>query len=501
MSPGNQMRALTANRASPNRSTIAAGNRVERKNCTNGAAAKGQAANGVGQAELARVPHSIIALRVPRPAPTPMAQPDQPPGSARERLVAVAAEGLASGAPLNVGSKLLQGWLAANNVPLELIGVIPQLAALPYGFKVLWAPLLDRWPLPWLDRRRGWMLALQLALVGVLLLLAALAASGSATGPHGLQLATGLALLLATASATQDIVVDAYRTDLLPERERGQGAATHNFSYRTGMLLVSSGGFLLAGRFGWGAAFTGCALLMLLVVPFTLRAPALPPVAHPVRSLRQAVLGPAREFLRRTGPNQAPWLLLLVLLYRWPDGLLAALSIAFLKQAGFSDAQIGLLDGGWAIAATMVGTVVGGVLFARLGMNRCLWLFAVVGAAGNLGYAALARFGGGLPGLIAAVSLENLANGMVGAGFVALLMSLCNPRFSATQYALLSGIYALSRTLLALPSGWLAAQLGWGDYFLATALASLPAFGLMLHLVPWGGDGCRGAFHPDRDPT
>ncbi len=422
------------------------------------------------------------------------------PGTTRQRLVAVAAEGVASGSPLNIGSKLLQGWLSASGVSLELIGVIPQLAALPYGFKVLWAPLLDRWPLGWPDRRRGWMLLLQLALVAVLLVLA-LVAGLMAPGPGMLQLATVLALVLAAASATQDIVVDAYRTDLLPDSERGQGAAVHNLGYRTGMLLVSSGGFLLAGSLGWGAAFAGCALLMLAVVPFTLRAPRLPPLEHPPTSLRQAIVGPAREFLRRTGASTAPWLLLLVLLYRWPDGLLAALSIAFLKQAGFSDAQIGLLDGGWAIAATMAGTVVGGVLFARLGLNRSLWVFAVIGAAGNLGYAALARFGGGLPALMAAVSLENLGNGMVGAGFVALLMSLCNPRFSATQYALLSSIYAISRTLLALPSGWLAARIGWSDYFVVTALSSLPAFGLMLRLVPWSGVGCRGAFDPSRDAT
>ena len=422
------------------------------------------------------------------------------PGTTRQRLVAVAAEGVASGSPLNIGSKLLQGWLSASGVSLELIGVIPQLAALPYGFKVLWAPLLDRWPLGWPDRRRGWMLLLQLALVAVLLVLA-LVAGLMAPGPGMLQLATVLALVLAAASATQDIVVDAYRTDLLPDSERGQGAAVHNLGYRTGMLLVSSGGFLLAGSLGWGAAFAGCALLMLAVVPFTLRAPRLPPLEHPPTSLRQAIVGPAREFLRRTGAGTAPWLLLLVLLYRWPDGLLAALSIAFLKQAGFSDAQIGLLDGGWAIAATMAGTVVGGVLFARLGLNRSLWVFAVIGAAGNLGYAALARFGGGLPALMAAVSLENLGNGMVGAGFVALLMSRCNPRFSATQYALLSSIYAISRTLLALPSGWLAARIGWSDYFVVTALSSLPAFGLMLRLVPWSGVGCRGAFDPSRDAT
>lgn len=422
------------------------------------------------------------------------------PGTARQRLVAVAAEAVASGSPLNIGTKLLQGWLSASGVSLELIGIIPQLAALPYAFKVLWAPLLDRWPLAWPDRRRGWMLLLQLVLAIVLLVLA-LVAGLAAPGPGVLQLATVLGLALAAASATQDIVIDAYRTDLLPDSERGQGAAVHNFGYRTGMLLVSSGGFLLAGSLGWWAAFAGCAVLMLAVVPFTLLAPRLAPLQHPPTSLRQAVIGPALEFLRRTGASNAPWLLLLVLLYRWPDGLLAALSIAFLKQAGFSDAQIGLLDGGWAIAATMAGTVVGGVLFARLGLNRCLWVFALVGALGNLGYGALARFGGGLPALIAAVSLENLASGMVGAGFVALLMSLCNPRFSATQYALLSSIYALSRTLLALPSGWLASRLGWSHYFVVTALAAVPSLLLMVRLVPWNGKACLGAFDPARDTT
>jgi len=416
----------------------------------------------------------------------------------RERMVAIAAEGVASGSPLNIGSKLLQGWLTASGVSLELIGVIPQLAALPYAFKVLWAPLLDRWPVPWLDRRRGWILVLQLLLSGVLLVLALLAALARRdTGM--LQLATLLAVLLAAASATQDIVIDAYRTDLLPESERGQGAAVHNLGYRTGMLLVSSGGFLLAGSLGWWAAFAGCALLMLAVVPFTLLAPRLKPLQHPPSSLRQAVVGPAREFLHRTGSRNAPWLLMLVLLYRWPDGLLAALSIAFLKQTGFSDAQIGLLDGGWAIAATMAGAVAGGVLFGQLGLNRSLWVFALVGASGNLGYAALAQFGGGLPALMAAVGLENLGNGMVGAGFVALLMSLCNPRFSATQYALLTSIYAFSRTLLALPSGWLAARLGWSAYFVVTAIAALPALVLMLHLVPWTGHQCRGAFDPAKD--
>ena len=405
--------------------------------------------------------------------------------------------GVASGTPLMVGSKLLQGWLAASGVPLSLIGLIP-LAELPYTLKLFWAPLLDRWPIPWPDRRRGWILAMQLLLVAVI---AAMGLLQPSKDPASLT-AIGLAsLALAVCSATQDIVIDAYRTDLLPEAERGPGAAAASLGYRAAMLAVGAGGFLLAGRFGWPVAFLGSAGLVAAVIPFTLTAPKLRPVAHQVTSLKQAVLGPAREFWHRAGPSRSWQLLLLVLLYRWPDGLLSAMAIPFLKLRGFSEADIGIVQGGWAIAATMAGTVIGGALFAWLGMNRSLWLFAAIGALGNLSYWSLARFGGGFAGLIAAVSLENISGGMVGAVFVALLMSLCNPRFSATQYALLSGVYAMSRSLLPAPAGVLAERVGWPDFFLFTVAASIPAFLLLARLAPWDEAEARGAFDPDRDPT
>jgi len=413
------------------------------------------------------------------------------------RLVAVTAEGVASGTPLMVGSKLLQGWLTASGVPLALIGLIP-LAELPYTLKLFWAPLLDRWPIPWPDRRRGWILVMQLLLVAVIASMALLRPSTSAASLTVIGVA---ALLLAICSATQDIVIDAYRTDLLPEAERGPGAAAATLGYRAAMLAVGAGGFLMADRYGWPAAFLSAAALVAAVIPFTLTAPKLKPVQHAVTSLRQAVLGPAREFLHRAGPGRTWLLLLLVLLYRWPDGLLSAMAIPFLTLQGFSEAQIGLVQGGWAIGATMVGTVLGGALFAWLGMNRSLWLFAAVGALGNLSYWALARFGGGFTGLITAVSLENISGGMVGAVFVALLMSLCNPRFSATQYALLSGVYAMSRSLLSAPAGVVAERVGWPSFFLFTVVAAVPAFLLLARLAPWGEQEARGAFDPSRDAT
>jgi len=413
------------------------------------------------------------------------------------RLVAVTAEGVASGAPLMVGSRLLQGWLTASGVPLALIGLIP-LAELPYTLKLFWAPLLDRWPIPWPDRRRGWLLLMQLLLVAVI---AAMALLRPSSDPAHLSAIGVAALVLAVCSATQDIAVDAYRTDLLPEAERGPGAAAAALGYRAAMLAIGAGGFLLADRFGWPAAFLSAAALVAAMLPFTLSAPRLQPVEHAVTSLRQAVLGPAREFLHRAGPNRTWQLLLLVLLYRWPDGLLNAMAIPFLKLQGFSEADIGLVQGGWAIGATMLGTVLGGTLFAWLGMNRSLWLFAITGVIGNLSYWALARFGGGVSGLITAVSLENISGGMVGAVFVALLMSLCNPRFSATQYALLSGIYALSRSILAAPAGVVAERAGWPGFFLFSVVAALPAFLLLAQIAPWGEREARGAFDPQRDVT
>ncbi|WP_411868357.1 AmpG family muropeptide MFS transporter [Vulcanococcus limneticus] len=427
----------------------------------------------------------------------PQVKPAGRPAGTTRRLVAVTAEGVASGAPLMVGSKLLQGWLTASGVPLALIGLIP-LAELPYTLKLFWAPLLDRWPIPWPDRRRGWLLVMQLLLVAVI---AAMALLRPSTDPANLTAIGVAALVLAICSATQDIAVDAYRTDLLPEAERGPGAAAAALGYRAAMLSVGAGGFLLADRYGWPAAFLAAAGLVAAVVPFTLTAPKLRPVEHAVTSLRQAVVGPAREFVRRAGPNRTWQLLLLVLLYRWPDGLLSAMAIPFLKLQGFSEADIGLVQGGWAIGATMVGTLLGGTLFAWLGMNRSLWLFAIAGAAGNLSYWALARFGGGFTGLIAAVSLENVSGGMVGAVFVALLMSLCNPRFSATQYALLSGVYAMSRSLLSAPAGLVAERVGWPGFFLLTVLAAVPALLLLTRLAPWSESEARGAFDPARDPT
>lgn len=418
-----------------------------------------------------------------------------PPVSPWRRLLAVGAQGVASGTPYMVGTKLLQGWLTASGVPVGWIGLLAY-AELPYTLKMIWAPALDRWPLPWPDRRRGWLLVVQLALVAVI---GAMALLRPGRDSASLAAVGAMALLLAVVSATQDILVDAYRTDLLPQNERGAGAAAANLGYRAAMLAIGAGGFILAGRQGWPQAFTASAVLMALVLPFTLTAPTLQPLAHKVTSLGQAVVGPAREFLARTGGPRAAMLLALILLYRWPDGLLNVMAVPFLIKQGFSPETVGSVLAGWGIVATIGGTITGGLLFGRLGLNRSLWVFAVVGALGNLSYWALATFEGGMPALLGAVGLENFGGGMVGAAFVALLMSLCNPRFSATQYALLSGVYALSRSILSGQAGFVAEGVGWSSFFLLTVASALPAFLLMTRLTPWNGRGVRGAYDSARD--
>ena len=189
------------------------------------------------------------------------------------------------------------------------------------------------------------------------------------------------------------------------------------------------------------------------------------------------------------------------MLYRWPEGLLNLMAVPFMLKAGFSPEAIGAVNGGWGIAATMAGTAAGGLLFKPLGLNRALWVFGAVGALTNLTYWGLARFGGGLRGLIVTVSVEHFAHGMLTAAFLALLMSLCNPRFSATQYALLSGVYALSRSLLAAPAGVLAEAVGWSSFFALTLAAAVPSFLLLAVLAPWRESVPRGAFEAGRDAT
>ncbi len=411
-----------------------------------------------------------------------------------ERTIFVSIEGFASGLPLMAITKLIQGWLAAIGIPIGIIGILG-LLELPYTLKLLWAPMIDHWAIPWPDRRRGWIALLQL-LIGLMLIV--FTRLDPSQKPNDLLLVGIAALITAVLSASQDIVVDAYRTDLLPDSERGIGAASATFGYRIAMLSIGGGGFFIAGKFGWSNAFLFAAFLMLCTAPITIFAPKLRKLQNPIKNIKEAIIGPAQEFLNRTGKATALQLLLLILLYRWPDGLLSLMATPFLIKAGFEPEIIGAIQGGWGIAATIFGTAIGGILFTKIGLNKSLWIYGIIGALSNLAYWALAQYGGGVKELLVAVSIENFCGGMMVSAFLALLMGLCNPRFSATQYALFSSIFALSRSLLSAPGGFVVEKIGWSSFFALSIATAIPSILLLALIAPWNGNLPKGAFDPNK---
>ncbi len=413
-----------------------------------------------------------------------------------ERTTIVAVEGFASGLPLMAITRLLQGWLAASGIPISLIGLLG-LIELPYTLKVLWAPIIDFWTIPWPDRRRGWICLLQILIAGSLISFTLLDPSTKGKDLIFIGIA---ALVTAVLSASLDIVVDAYRTDLLPDQERGIGAASATLGYRFAMLTIGGGGFFIAGTYGWQKAFLFSSILMLCLTPITIVGPKLRALKKPLLNFKEAVIGPGKEFLHRTERKKAFQLLLLVLLYRWPDGLLSLMATPFLIESGFKPEIIGAIQGGWGIAATMIGTAFGGITFSKIGLNKALWIYGLIGALSNLAYWWLAQFGGGNEELLIAVTVENFCGGMMVSAFIALLMSLCNPSFSATQYALFSSIYALSRSLLSAPGGFIAESIGWSNFFALSIITAIPSFLLMAILTPWTEHLPRGAFKSKREP-
>ncbi len=389
----------------------------------------------------------------------------------RSRRVAVLLLlGFASGLPLALTSGTLQAWMAVEGVDITTIGLFT-LAGLPYTWKFLWAPLMDRYVPPWLGRRRGWIVATQLALM------AGIAAMGSLSPSAAPWALAALALLVAFSSASQDIVFDAYRTDLLRERERGAGAAVSVLGYRIAMLVSGALALILADRMGWQETYWLMAGLMIIGVAAAFWGPEPDGEVRPPRSLREAVAEPLTEFFSRGG---AWWLLALIVLYKIGDAFAGSLTTAFLiRGAGFSPTDVGAINKGMGLAATIIGALFGGALMVKLRLYRALLLFGVLQAVSNLTFMWLATVGKSYPIMVLAVGFENLAGGMGTAAFVALLMALCNHRYTATQYALLSALAAVGRVYVGPASGYVVEAVGWASFFFITFLAALPGLALL----------------------
>ncbi|MGH6803637.1 MAG: AmpG family muropeptide MFS transporter [Methyloceanibacter sp.] len=391
--------------------------------------------------------------------------------------------GFASGLPLALTGGTLQAWLTVEGIDLSTIGWF-SLVGVPYVLKFLWAPVMDRFVPPWLGRRRGWMIVTQAVLIlGVVAM--------ALTKPlDALSLLGLVALVLAFLSASQDIVFDAYRTDLLQSNERGFGAAIWVVGYRVALLIASSVALIMASKVGWQDTYLAMAGLMVLGMITILWSPEPETPPDIPATLKQAVWEPIAEFISRPA---ALGFVVLMVIYKLGDALAAALTTPFfINGVGFTLDDVGYIKG-FGLGATLLGAMVGAAAMMRLGLFGSLLAFGVLQAVSNLAFLALAWSGKSYAMLVVAVAFENVTGGMGTTAFVALVMSLCDHRYTATQFAVLTSLEALNRVLLGGPAAKLVNAVGWESFFLATFLAALPGLWVLWRLRSHIGEyGPRG---------
>jgi MFS transporter, PAT family, beta-lactamase induction signal transducer AmpG len=387
----------------------------------------------------------------------------------------VALLAFSSGIPLSLTGTTLQAWMKTENVDLKLIGLF-SLVGLPYTLKFLWAPVMDRFSVPLLGRRRGWIVLTQL---GLMLTTAGMAFIGPAQHPG---LTAAVAFFVAFLSASQDIVIDAHRTDMLAPEERGPGASIYLVGYRVAMLVSGALTLIMADHMSWRSVYLLMAATLLAGVAGTLVAPEPQVDAPPPRSLRDAVVQPFLEFFRRKGAHE---IIGFVILYKMDAVVAMALMTPFMMDLGFTMTEIGAVSKGFGLASMLLGSALGGILMIRLGTKRSLWAFGIFQALSGLSFWLLARYGHSYSLMVASIVLENFSSGMGSAAFFAFLMALCDRRFSATQYALLSSLMALTRVLGAAPTGYFQKAVGWENYYLLSRLLAVPGLLLLLRYDRW----------------
>ena len=392
--------------------------------------------------------------------------------------------GFASGMPLALTSSTLAAWMVTEGVDIKTIGIF-SLVGLPYAFKFLWSPLLDRFLPPFLGRRRGWMLITQGALIATI---ATLGFFSPASQPL---IVAFWAVALAFFSASQDIVLDAYRTEYLAPEERGPGAGIWIMGYRLAILVSGALALIMSDHISWRSVYVIMGLVMLVGVAATFLCPdpeAGRPLRHgaaPPQSLQEAVVQPFVEFFKRPGAVE---ILLFVIIYKLGDVAAAQMTTPYILQhIGFSRTELGTIFKGFGMAATILGGIVGGALMTKWDLRRSLLVFGILQGVSTISFVLLEFTGRQLWALSTVIGIENICGGMGTAAYTALLMGLCNTRFTATQYALLSSLMAVSRYVTGAPTGFLVVAVGWIWFFVICTALAAPGLLLLIRYRKWAG--------------
>lgn len=394
-----------------------------------------------------------------------------------KRMLICVFTGFSSGLPLYILISLLPAWLRSEGVDLKAIGLF-SLISLPFTWKFIWAPLFDRYTPP-LGRRRGWLLITQLAL------LFSIPAFGYLHARLDLWTVAYLAAVVAFFSASQDIVLDAYRREILPDIELGLGNVIHVNAYKIAGLVPGSLSLILADHLPWQSVFIITALFMLpgLFMTIVVDEPALKLGAP--KTLRQAVVEPFHEFISRNGMRTALVILAFIFLYKLGDSMATALATPFYLDMGFSKTEIGLVAKNAGLWSSVAGGILGGIWMIQLGINRALWLFGIVQMVAILGFAWLALVGHDVLVLALVIGFEAFGVGLGTAAFVAYIAQTTHPLYTATQFALFTSLAAVPRTVANAGTGFMVERLGWFNFYIVCFLLAIPGMLLLYKIAPW----------------
>jgi len=394
-----------------------------------------------------------------------------------KRMLICILTGFSSGLPLYILISLLPAWLRSDGLDLKAIGLFA-LIQLPFTWKFLWAPFFDRFSPP-LGRRRGWLIISQLAL------LLTIPIFGFLRPTLDLGVIIALAGTMAFFSASQDIVLDAYRRELLKDAELGIGNSIHVNAYKIAGLIPGSLSLILADHLPWNSVFIITALFMLPGIAMTLFVSE-PSLSNDLpKTLKAAVIEPFHEFINRNGVKSAGLILAFIFLYKLGDSMATALATPFYLDLGFSKTEIGLIAKNAGLWPSVIGGLLGGIWMIRLGINRALWLFGAFQMIAILGFYGLATLGHNLPALAIAISIEALCVGLGTTAFVAFIAHTTNPLYTATQFALFTSLSAIPRTFANATTGYLVEYLGWQTFFIFCFLIAIPGMFLLIKIAPW----------------